>query len=385
MEKKVDRKFSAEDLKAFFAPQISTIGQYVPQGHNNTGILNKEFQSNIIEDTLNWYLDSGHRLVPIRMKNTDTQLGAMKAPMGKDWGKVKRTNKYIREYALERKGNIGWQISQDFIVIDVDKQNGGLEGLKLIDCDFKAVDPNHTQIIDRFPTVITGNKGYHIYCTWPKGQPKPRNNNEDVYPGVEFKGAGSVQQVIIPGSIHPNGNYYEWLNGVPWRGVTPSIPDFLLEEISSWSGAKGDSYVVPDNMVLPPINTQENSTRTWDFKYVRDCLVRIPAVNYDDDYLGWINLLRTCYLAVGAQDDRLIHKAMIDLYTQWSLSSPKYASDGRNVNVSVHNACTNFRYGNQCIVGGITPETLFETLRQVGYYVNTLTCVIEAKYLKGIY
>ena len=82
------------------------------------------------------------------------------------------------------------------MIIDVDPRNGGEAGFRNV--GFKiGIDT------DKFPRVVTGSGGFHIYMSKP-ADVSVRYARVGNYNGVEFKSAG--RQVVAAGSIHPNGN-----------------------------------------------------------------------------------------------------------------------------------------------------------------------------------
>ena len=65
-------------------------------------------------------------------------------------------------------------------------------------------------------------RGGHLWFKWPEGKPI-RNSAGEIAPGVDVRGEGGY--VIVPPSVHPDGQPYTWAADVP---ITPA-PDWLVE------------------------------------------------------------------------------------------------------------------------------------------------------------
>jgi P4 family phage/plasmid primase-like protien len=124
-----------------------------------------------------------------------------KAPRDRNWTtRLYNGHETIAE-ALKSGRNVGVRIPKDVIVVDVDPRNGGEEGWRNL-CAKVGIDA------DKYPTVITGSGGLHVYMRNPRGLlVRDTLENED-FKGVEFKSKG--RQVVAAGSTHPNGEPYLW-------------------------------------------------------------------------------------------------------------------------------------------------------------------------------
>lgn len=143
--------------------------------------------------------------VAIQYLNADKELTLLKekVPIVKDW-----TNKTVgKDRILNWKGNLGWKLSDEDFVIDIDPKNGGEEGFKLFVQDLKNLNPD----INLEKTVITPSGGTHIYLKIPKEfqNIKFRKSINSKYPGVDFLTTGS--QCVIPGSTTEKGKY-KWFD-----------------------------------------------------------------------------------------------------------------------------------------------------------------------------
>lgn len=128
-----------------------------------------------------------------------------KAPMEFNWQKS-CNYKYDEEKLLTHKGNLG-------IVC-------GFGGLVVLDIDDK-IKVNEFDKIDTF-TVKTGSGGRHLYFKC----------NQDFKKSIYVLSCGELRvknsQVLIPNSIHPNGNKYEVLKDIPIKEVSKNYLKNIL-------------------------------------------------------------------------------------------------------------------------------------------------------------
>lgn len=65
-------------------------------------------------------------------------------------------------------------------------------------------------------------------------------NHKSSYWNVDFQGEGAY--VVLPPSIHPNGNRYRWFDGLsPDECDLMILPDYLIEEIKEIIGVQNIS------------------------------------------------------------------------------------------------------------------------------------------------
>lgn len=159
------------------------------------------------ENVHKWYFDNEKNLTILAKRG--------KNPIVKNW--LDRLIPYasITEY-FNNGYNIGFVLSDTDLVVDCDPRNykDGIDSLEQLQNDLGC------RLQDHAPTVKTGGGGYHFYFS------KPANLciNEvlDKYPGIEFKTEG--RQVCTAGSLHPSGNYYQWLrNDIEQKELAPLL------------------------------------------------------------------------------------------------------------------------------------------------------------------
>ena len=108
-------------------------------------------------------------------------------------------------------------LCNDWLIIDVDARNGGVESFKRLVSDIPAAG-------EAAFVVNTGSGGgsQHHYFRLP--EPLPMVQHHDKYPGIDFKTSGYV---IGAGSLHASGNTYEVERGFP-QDITDA-PSELIE------------------------------------------------------------------------------------------------------------------------------------------------------------
>ncbi len=134
-------------------------------------------------------------------------------------------------------GGLGIPI-RNFICIDVDPKNGGLESLDEL---VKILGP----LPGATPRVLTGSGGYHIYLEkgeWPKG------NLNTFAPGVEIKVNGFL---VCPPSPHLSGETYKWERG-PENELCPAPDEWALAFKNASKIGVDETGARPTQASLPP-------------------------------------------------------------------------------------------------------------------------------------
>lgn len=244
------------------------------------------------------YLSNSMRLLPLGRWNkiitldNGKQVSAGKVPIDKDWLNKTFSKKYIQDN-IEKGNNVGFLLGDMDLVVDVDPKNGGIESLDKLMHD---IDYN---FFENCPTVQTGSNGYHFYLK------KPDNikvkESLKIYPGIEFKTVG--RQVVIPGSIHPNGRMYEFDDlGVEFD-FAPNLPSSLLSIIER-------QVTEIDSDTYKGIMTPEQ---------LSELLSVLPISNYDSND-EWFKILAASHHATDGVG--------LEEFVDWSTSDPHYANDG---------------------------------------------------------
>lgn len=116
-----------------------------------------------------------------------------KKPIVIDW-----TNKTLEDDVIfAHKGNLGWVIDANHLVIDVDPKNGGFESFERLKMALG---------LELVPTVTTPSGGYHIYTRLPAEWVGTKLlKNVKAYKGIDFLSSGT--QCVIVGSVTEKGKY----------------------------------------------------------------------------------------------------------------------------------------------------------------------------------
>jgi hypothetical protein len=152
------------------------------------------------------YLSSGKNLMPLDGKIPRT-----------GW----RNTIYPRDKLFSHSDNIGWQISNKDLVIDIDPRNGGVESFKKLEKQLK---------IKLDYTVKTPRGGHHIYLKIPEnyiGLSFKKTLKE--FPGVDFLTEGSY--CLICDCKTKDGKYI-WVDDLFGSFVQLDAPEEVLKLIS---------------------------------------------------------------------------------------------------------------------------------------------------------
>jgi hypothetical protein len=140
-------------------------------------------------------------------------------------------------------------------------------GIAVIDVDGIAGEESYAELTRRYgllprtATCMTGRGGWHLYFKVEPGVLVP--NRVGLWPGIDGRGDGGY--VVAPGSRHPNGDLYEWINR-PSGGIA-GMPAWLLKAILAGKASEA------------PAGRKELSTgRTGDLTaIVEDLALRFPV------------------------------------------------------------------------------------------------------------
>ncbi len=225
---------------------------------------------------------AGAELIRIRPRD--------KAPQDAGWRTLSLTYKEVAAH-VQNGGNAGWRLGAPDLVIDVDPRNfaKGDDPLPRL-CADTGLD------LTLCPHVLTGSGGHHYYLT------KPRDfmvlDTLPAYSGIEFKTLG--RQVVVPGSIHPCGELYEWDDFAPDPSSRPVAPDTLLDLIR-----RPDLIVGSGGGELTP-------------EHIQALLVQITPENYRA-HDKWLPIMMACHHGSAGE-------ARAE-FVAWSASDPEFRDD----------------------------------------------------------
>lgn len=106
---------------------------------------------------------------------------------------------------------------------------GEASGVFVIDIDGPEGEKSWAQLVTDIPEIPaetleqrTGSGGRHLFFKWPSREVR---NKQNVLPKIDVRGEGGY--VVVSPSIHPNGEEYEWPNGMDTQ--IEAAPDALLD------------------------------------------------------------------------------------------------------------------------------------------------------------
>ncbi|MCK1570332.1 bifunctional DNA primase/polymerase [Bradyrhizobium sp. 174] len=220
----------------------------------------------------------------------ERQLG--KAPLHPKWTTKRYNPKAVKRQCETEGRNGGIRLKDTQLVVDIDPRNGGDMGWLTL-CDDLGIDES------RFPKVITGSGGAHLYMTKPADLLVRDTLDSEDYNGVEFKTKG--RQVVAAGSIHPNGTAYKWDDSHPALTAEPPMaPRRLLKAIErpARSGVTDGGQTTPDKVAA--------------------ALANLPAEDFSD-HSKWLQIMQACHHASAGE-------ARAE-FVEWSTQDPAYAKD----------------------------------------------------------
>lgn len=255
-----------------------------------------------LQKAIGWYLERGLSLIPIKTHG----LNAGKAPFA-GWAENDYSEAQIREFA-QKGHNIGFRLGQKHIVIDVDPRNMHKTSMKafLELHNFEKV----AQLIDFYPTVVTGSGGYHFYARLPKNiEIECLKEEIPEAKGIEIKKFG--RQVIIPGSKHPEtGKLYHFDDFSPIFGKFPALNDQIIDAYfrDYENSVNFDENDIPER----PLTDEELE------KYLK----KLPVTDFTA-YNDWWTVMAAVHEASAGRGFRP--------FLKWSKKDPNYADDDTRI------------------------------------------------------
>ena len=181
----------------------------------------------------------GWRLLPV--------LACDKTPLVKEWQKLATSDLGQLEVWAAQFPGCNWGMAtgpgSGVFVLDVDGEPG------------VAALLNYHQQGQELPNTlsVTTGRGNHIYFRWPEGQPI-RNSAGKLAEGLDIRGEGGY--VVIPPSVHPNGEPYAY--GDPGERLLDA-PEWLLTLLKE--PAQGPALISPQPQAAIP-KGKRNDTLT---------------------------------------------------------------------------------------------------------------------------
>ena len=158
-------------------------------------------------DQIKEYVDSGWSVLPVKPEEKRPymtnwlQYTKSKAPM-------EMVENWFRSLSGAGVGAVTGKIS-NMIVLDVESW-----------CKTPIED-----LLKKYPTQMvarSGSGGYHLYYQYPAGVSKVANR-VGIFDGADLRADGGF--IVLPPTVHPNGNRYEWIK----KGPLGAFPKALLD------------------------------------------------------------------------------------------------------------------------------------------------------------
>lgn len=174
----------------------------------------------LVNDLATEYVDNGWSVLPVKPEE--------KRPYMTNWLQYTRTrapkdmvDNWFRSLSGAGIGVVTGKVS-NMIVLDIESY-----------CKIPI-----GELLKRYPTQMysrTGSGGYHLFYQYPQGMAKV-SNRVGIFEGADLRADGGF--IVLPPTLHPNGNRYEWVK----RGALGVFPKELLD-IPTSSLTRGDNWI----------------------------------------------------------------------------------------------------------------------------------------------
>lgn len=178
--------------------------------------MDAQYKNQLFND-LKFHLAIGRRIFPLSP-------GSKIPPKGVQWTRRTFTQGEL-EKRIRSDHNLAWALGSRDLVLDLDpRHRNAAESFRRL-CKKAGIAPGG--LFDLTATVNSGGSdhGQHYYMRLPENVKVKTTIDE--YPDLHFKRIGGY--VVLPGSLHPSGRYYDWDYCSPYDQLPMMIPDKILE------------------------------------------------------------------------------------------------------------------------------------------------------------
>lgn len=153
------------------------------------------------------YVDSGWSVLPVKPEE--------KRPYMTNWlqyNKVRATRETVTNWFNNLSG------------AGIGAVTGRISGMVVLDIEHYCPIPI-AELLKKYPTQMvakTGSGGYHLYYQYPRNVAKV-SNRVKIFEGADLRADGGF--IVLPPTVHPNGNRYEWIQ----KGPLGAFPMALLD------------------------------------------------------------------------------------------------------------------------------------------------------------
>jgi len=266
--------------------------------------LNEQQKAAMIRE-VDRFLALGRQLFPIKPGQKD--------PLEKKWNTIKYSRRALHSFVNRRGCNIGWRLSPDDLVIDVDPRHENALG-----SEERLTEKWETERLNELcPTVHTGGLdcGRHYYTRLPEAV-----KCKTVL--AQFDGIDFIRHplfVLIPGCIHPDtGRAYRWDFFCPQDA--PIIPPWLFDML--WVNSTQNRPPQPKReRVDPTLTVGQRKPYSLPIKLslpeIEGHLSHIPAEKHQN-YQDWLRIGMAVHAACEGDPEGC------ELFVRWSISDPSY-------------------------------------------------------------
>ena len=159
------------------------------------------------EQLLNEYMDSGWGVLPVKPDE--------KRPYMTNWLQYTRTKP-------SREQTISWFNALSGAGVGL--VTGRVSGVVVLDVESWCPTPVD-ELLKKYPTNLiarSGGGGVHLFYSYPKNVSKV-SNRVGIFEGADLRADGGF--LVLPPTIHPSGNRYEWIK----RGMPGAFPMAFLD------------------------------------------------------------------------------------------------------------------------------------------------------------
>lgn len=160
-----------------------------------------------LTDEVLGYVDNGWSILPVKPEE--------KRPFMTNWlqyTKTRATKAMVTSWFTNLSG------------AGVGAVTGRISNIVVLDVESYCPTPIE-EILKQYPTHLvsrTGSGGYHLFYSYPTSVPKVANRVK-IFEGADLRADGGF--IVLPPTVHPNGNKYEWIE----RGIPGAFPMTLLD------------------------------------------------------------------------------------------------------------------------------------------------------------
>lgn len=167
------------------------------------------------------YVDSGWSILPVKPEE--------KRPYMTNWlqyTKIRASKDTVTEWFTKLTG------------AGVGAVTGRVSNIVVLDVESYCPTPVE-DLLKRYPTGLiskTGSGGYHLFYQYPTGVAKV-SNRVRIFDGADLRADGGF--IVLPPTIHPNGNRYEWIK----KGIPGAFPMAFLD-LRSQPTVQNEGWIV---------------------------------------------------------------------------------------------------------------------------------------------